>query len=1545
MSGIGDNSLEPLCSDRKRKLSTCDTPGIGCDKRRREQETKYIEELAELISANLSNIDSFNVKPDKCAILKETVRQIRQIKEQGKNYCSADDVQKADVSSTGQGVIDKDHLGPLLLQALDGFLFVVNREGSIVFVSDNVTQYLLYKQEELINTSVYNIIHDDDREAFHKNLPKSTVPNGASWAGEAPRQKSHTFNCRMLVNSVHGQSHGLAEDRPTGQRYETMQCFALTQPRAMMEEGEDLQSCMICVARRITALERTERFSTRHELSGKLIEIEQHSTLHTTMRPGWEDLVRRCIQMFLSRSDGQPWSYKRHYQEAFHNGHAETPLYRFSLADGTPVTAQTRSDLCRNPNTNEPHSFLSTHLLQREQNSYRGNQVGGTRPPSMAVNNPNQQMNMASGGGMNMAYGMADQGNVSQRGAPQYTGGNRMNPMNPMHQMNNMGPINSMNSMNQMGQMNQMGHHGMHHQHQHQHQQMAPFHGGGSGGGGYGMGMTSPPQASPGINGPPHNVMGSPRVRGSPKMGASPFSPGGLNSPMGSSHPTNSGGGTTNFSSSSLNALQAISEGVGNPLSSPLTSPSTHKPDSSPSINSTNQVPGGPCKSSLPSHCDSKSPASSLAPPAGEQHPRAPSSECASDKPDSQASREAGPNMAAESHRRVPDKSHKKLLQLLTSPTDELALAKHPPSSGPTSTPDVKDGTTGVTSPSSSIGVSSSTGAVSSSGSAGHFTSQSLQEKHKILHKLLKNGNTPDEVARITAEATGKSSLESGTSEAGSAAAGAVRASESKQEQHSPKKEISQALRHYFLNKDDSKEGVDIKPKLEELEGRGALGSGVSSSGSYSMDAMVKLEPSDEVETLETILGTRNVSGFFPEPDSRSGKEVGNKQGIMPDGLLEGDRGTATPGQRGPCQRALSVDAKPIGGEVPVGVGLAGRRNVLCPSLIKQENMDAPIRPGGVPNGFPGAAGGCPPRGHPTRGMLRGTGMPQRPPMAGPGEWVMQRSNSSSMTGPGHPGMVRSGPMGGPMINRSNSVPANTRSILQQQLMEMGTNEGNMSMSPFGGHGPTPRSPSWPDSARGIERSQNNTNREQFGNTLEDLLGPLASSEGQSDERALLDQLDSLLNTADVIALQEIDRALGIPEIVGQNHGPEGHPQAQDPGQSQSVPPEPFTGPDSSMGLEQKPMYGQGYPGPPGPASMSMQPGYGGGTIPSQPPAGFNPMLNQMSQGGSFSGMGGMAGLGNPRANMIRPRMMTATKPLRLQLQQRLQGPQFMNQARQGMKMESAPGGNPAMRPGMRPGMQPSMQPGMQPGMRPGMQAGMHPGMSGQPGFLNAQMMAQRSREVMTVQMRRQRMLMLMQQQQQQQQMQAQAQGPAAGFSPPPNVTAPGGMDSTMGGPGMNPPGQQGFNYGANYGMNQQGEQSFMTPSSSPPQNMMTGRMGGPAQSNMMSGMQGNPQGGSMYPSGDMKGWPQGGMPRKSAYPQQQFPQQGNQSQFGNMMMNNSIGRPGAVGGAGSSQMAQMPGQMQNPMQGQMPGPMQGQMGMNPMGMGRMPMGPDQKFC
>ncbi|CAJ0936087.1 unnamed protein product [Ranitomeya imitator] len=225
----------------------------------------------------------------------------------------------------------------------------------------------------------------------------------------------------------------------------------------------------------------------------------------------------------------------------------------------------------------------------------------------------------------------------------------------------------------------------------------------------------------------------------------------------------------------------------------------------------------------------------------------------------------------------------------------------------------------------------------------------------------------------------------------------------------------------------------------------------------------------------------------------------------------------------------------------------------------------------------------------------------------------------------------------------------------------------------------------------------------------------------------------------------------------------------------------------------------------------------------------FNSMMGQMGQQQGNFPLQGM----HPRANLMRPRT-NIPKQLRMQLQQRLQGQQQ--------------------------------------------------------GFLNAQMVAQRNRELINHQIRQQRMAMIIQQ-----------QGQSQGFSPPPNVTTTGGMENALSGPPMPQAPPQQFPYPPSYGMNQQADPTFGRVSS-PPNHMMASRMA-PSQNPHSQSTQ-------LYQSPDMKGWPSGTMARPGSFPQQY----GHQASPGtyNMMHMNSNG----------SHMSQMQ--------------------MNTLPMSGMPMGPDQ---
>lgn len=59
--------------------------------------------------------------------------------------------------------------------------------------------------------------------------------NGVPWPQEPGRRNSHTFNCRMLKRPPDEVD---SENPEARQQYEIMQCFTVSQPQSMQEEGE-----------------------------------------------------------------------------------------------------------------------------------------------------------------------------------------------------------------------------------------------------------------------------------------------------------------------------------------------------------------------------------------------------------------------------------------------------------------------------------------------------------------------------------------------------------------------------------------------------------------------------------------------------------------------------------------------------------------------------------------------------------------------------------------------------------------------------------------------------------------------------------------------------------------------------------------------------------------------------------------------------------------------------------------------------------------------------------------------------------------------------------------------------------------------------------------------------------------------------------------------------------------------------------------------------------------------------------------------------------
>ncbi|XP_063983445.1 nuclear receptor coactivator 2 isoform X7 [Diachasmimorpha longicaudata] len=362
------------------------------EKKRRTQENLYIDELAELISAT----DMSSGKTDKCQILQRTVDQIRHIRQQQGTNSHA--VQQGEVSSSNPGIPPSEHAGTTLLEALDGFLFVVNTEGRVEHVTDNIQQFLNYTQDDVLGKVIYNIIHHGDHQSFMPNL--LPIPLGLPNVDPQPLVRNRVFNCRFLVKPPDDKDETMEEKQQRVFKYETMQISAALLPNTgdhlesgdVSSESSDIGPCVLCVARRMPTNEKppntatVQQFTVKLDTTGRVLAIDTSWLTTSYSQYLNKEVIGGTIQDLCHPHDLS--KVTAHLKETIQIGEGTSSIYRLRINPDTFVNVQTKSKIFKANALNghdadfimSTNSVIGSSCADRPES--RNTVPSNSRPPS-----------------------------------------------------------------------------------------------------------------------------------------------------------------------------------------------------------------------------------------------------------------------------------------------------------------------------------------------------------------------------------------------------------------------------------------------------------------------------------------------------------------------------------------------------------------------------------------------------------------------------------------------------------------------------------------------------------------------------------------------------------------------------------------------------------------------------------------------------------------------------------------------------------------------------------------------------------------------------------------------------------------------------------------------------------------------------------------------------------------------------------------------------------------------------------------------------------
>ncbi|XP_028281258.1 single-minded homolog 1-A [Parambassis ranga] len=263
-------------------------------------------------------------------------------------------------------------LGSHLLQALDGFIFVVAPDGKIMYISETASVHLGLSQVELTGNSIYEYIHPADHDEMTAVLT-AHQPYHSHFVQEFEMERSFFLRMKCVLAK---RNAGL-----TCGGYKVIHCSGYLKIRQYSLDMSPFDGCyqnvgLVAVGHSLPPSAVTEiklhsnMFMFRASLDMKLIFLDSRVAELTGYEP--QDLIEKTLYHHVHSCDSF------HLRCAHHlllvKGQVTTKYYRFLAKQGGWVWVQSYATIVHNSRSSRPHCIVSVNYVLTEA-EYKGLQL------------------------------------------------------------------------------------------------------------------------------------------------------------------------------------------------------------------------------------------------------------------------------------------------------------------------------------------------------------------------------------------------------------------------------------------------------------------------------------------------------------------------------------------------------------------------------------------------------------------------------------------------------------------------------------------------------------------------------------------------------------------------------------------------------------------------------------------------------------------------------------------------------------------------------------------------------------------------------------------------------------------------------------------------------------------------------------------------------------------------------------------------------------------------------------------------------------------